>query len=175
MDDTFISIIAVIVASIIMFIFPFVILADRNDDIAQLTVETLTEEFVDSVIKTGKITSEDYQKFILRLDASRNTYDINIEVKILDENPSKKVTDDTGTSLGVNTYYSIFTSQIEEKFVVPDSKIILKEGDEIFVTVKNNSKTLSQTLKSLYYTIRGEDLHIISGTSSGTIAVNGVS
>lgn len=175
MDDTFISIIAVIVASIIMFIFPFVILADRNDDIAQLTVETLTEEFVDSVIKTGKITNEDYQRFISRLTSSRNTYDINIEVKILDENPSKKVTDDTGTASGVNTYYSIFTSQIEEKFVEPDSKIILKEGDEIFVTVKNNSKTLSQTLKSLYYTIRGEDLHIISGTSSGTIAVNGVS
>ena len=41
------------------------------------------------------------------------------------------------------------------------------------MTTSNSSKTLSQTLKSIYYTISGGDLHIISGTSSGTVAVNG--
>ena len=50
---------------------------------------------------------------------------------------------------------------------------MLKEGDRISVTAKNSSKTLSQSLKSFYYTISGSDLHIISGASSGTIAVNG--
>ena len=49
----------------------------------------------------------------------------------------------------------------------------LKEGDQISVTTKNNSKTLSQTLKSIYYEVKGEDLHIIASTSTGTIAVNG--
>ena len=69
-------------------------------------------------------------------------------------------------------YYSIFTSQIEEKFKTND-KIILKEGDVVSVVAKNSSKTVSQTLKSFYYTVKGEDLHIISSTSTATVAVNG--
>ena len=56
MEDTTISIIGIIIASILMFIVPFVLLADRNDDIAQLTVQTVTADFVDNGIKTGKIT-----------------------------------------------------------------------------------------------------------------------
>ena len=54
-----------------------------------------------------------------------------------------------------------------------NGKIILKQGDEISVKVKNSSETLSQTLKSFYYNVRGEDLHIISATASGIIAING--
>ena len=49
----------------------------------------------------------------------------------------------------------------------------LKEGDVISVTAKNSSKTLSQTLKNIYYTISGDDLHIISASGTGTIAING--
>lgn len=177
MEDTTISIIGIIIASILMFIVPLVTIADRNDDIAQLTVETATAQFVDNVIKSGKITEKDYQDYILSLQSSGNTYQIDIELKILDENPAKRTIDATG-NMGQNEYYSLYTSQIEDelqksKNATSIGQIILKEGDEISVIAKNSSKTLSQTLKSIYYTISGEDLHIIAATSTGTIAING--
>ena len=107
-----------------------------------------------------------------------------MELKILDENASKRYTviEQPG-KVGENKYYSIYTSQIEEKLLNSDKDddgnennsgiIVLKEGDVISITAKNSSKTLSQTLKSIYYTIKGDDLHIIVATSSGTIAING--
>lgn len=172
MEDTTVSIIGIIIASILMFIVPLILLADRSDDISQLIIQTRTAEFVDDVIKTGKITNEDYQKFNQYLNSSGNTYDIDMEIKILDENTSKIVTDKSPTQIGYNTYYSIFTSQIED-IMNSDKKIILKQGDAISITVKNSSKTLSQSLKSFYYGITGTNLQIIVATASGTIAISG--
>ena len=163
-----------------MFIVPLILIADRGDDISQLTVETLTAQFVDNIIKQGKITNEDYQSYLASLQSSGNTYDVSIEIKILDKNTAQRETNLT-SEVGQNSYYSIFTTQIQERLASTDSdenlsatgQIILKEGDIISVTTKNSSKTLSQTMKNIYYTIRGEDLHIIASTSTGTIAVNG--
>lgn len=178
MEESTVSIIGIMIASIIMFIVPLVLMADRNDDISQLTVETLTAEFVDNIIRMGKITSNDYENYMKRLETSGNNYQINMEVKILDKNTAQRTT--TGPTTGNNSYYSIYTSQIEDMLQESDrqiggknGRIILKEGDIISVTTKNSSKTLSQTLKSIYYSVTGTDLHIIASTSSGTIAVNG--
>lgn len=173
MEETTVSIIGIIIASILMFIVPLVTIADRNDDISQLSVQTITAEFVDEVIRLGKITGEGYDEFITRLSTSGNTYDVEVEIKILDENPAKVETDRNNESSGQSLYYSIYTSQIEKEFET-NAAILLKEGDIISVVAKNNSKTLSQSLKSVYYTIAGEDLHIISSTCTGTVAVNGI-
>ena len=181
MEDTTISIIGIIIAAIIMFIVPLMLIADRADDISQLVVQTATSEFVNDIIKSGKITNEKYEKFVSQLSSSGNTYEIDMEVKILDENTSKIVTDNNKSKIGNNTYYSIFTSQIEDIIGTSglntennsDGKIILKQGDAISVTVKNSSKTLSQSLKSFYYTPIGSDVQIITATASGTVAING--
>ena len=54
-----------------------------------------------------------------------------------------------------------------------NKKIVLKDGDVISVIAKNNNLTLSQSLKNIYYTISGEELHIVAATGSGIIAING--
>lgn len=182
MEDTTISIIAIIIGAIIMFMVPLMMVSDRADDIAQLTAQTATAEFVDTVIKSGKITCDEYYDYMDLLTTTGNTYEIDMELKILDENSAKKYTVDTA-KVGENKYYSIYTSQIEEKLFHSDEDddgivnnsgvIVLKEGDVVSVTARNSSKTLSQTLKNTYYKIRGEDLHIIAATASGTIAING--
>lgn len=184
MEDTTVSIIGIIIGSILMFIAPLIMMSDRTDDLSQLSVQTFTTDFVDSVIKTGKITSDSYQDYISALESTGNTYDVNIEVKILDENTAQKYTSNSSNGeIGPNTYYSIYTTQIEDRLAKSDSdddgtlnetgRIILKEGDVISVTAKNSSKTMSQALKSVYYTIKGDDLHIIAATGTGTIAING--
>lgn len=183
MEETTVTIIGLIIAIIIMFMAPLIMIADRSDDLSQLIVQTATQEFVDDILKSGKITKQKYQRFVANLISSGNTYEINMEVKFLDENTSKVVTDSPndlskqGLSIGPNTYYSIFTSQVEDKIEItpdnPNGELILKQGDGISVKVKNNNITFSQALKSIYYTSRGESLHIITATASGTIAING--
>lgn len=184
MEDTTISIIAIIVAAILMFIVPLILIADRADDIAQLTSQAATTEFVDNVIKSGKITNKDYSDFKSLLATTGNSYNIDLELKILDPNLAQHYTTNPEHygQVGPNTYYSIFTNQIEEKLVEADSEdgepinsgeIILKEGDIFSVAVKNRSLTLSQSVKNIYYKLRGESLHIIAATASGTVAING--
>ena len=181
MEDTVMSIIAIIAAAIIMFLAPLILIADRSDDVAQLQVQTATSEFVNNARTTGKITSENYEEFISSLQSSGNTYDVNMEVKIFDETTSKIVTQKNPLQIGNNTYYSIYTSQIEDKIGISaqnkennrTGQLILKQGDLIFVTIKNNSQTLSQTLKSFYSNAISGDLQIIAASSSGTINING--
>lgn len=173
MEETTVSIIGIMIAAILMFIVPLIMISDRSDDISQLLVQTATAEFVDEVIKSGEITNDKYTKFVGRLAGTGNSYEINMELKILDENTAK-----IGDN---NTYYSIFTSQIEDIIGTSgentnnnrEGKIILKQGDAISITVKNSSKTLSQSLKNFYYKTKGADVQIITATSSGTVAING--
>ena len=78
MDDTTVSIIGILIGAILMFIAPLIMIADRTDDLSQLSVQTFTTSFVDGIIKTGKITSDSYQDYISALNSTGNTYDVNI-------------------------------------------------------------------------------------------------
>lgn len=171
MEDTTVSIIGIFIAAILMFIIPLILISERSDDISQLVVQTATAEFVDDIIKSGQITEDRYTKFISSLVASGNTYDIDMQLKVLDENTSKFYTEDNSRR-ETNTYYSIFTSQIEEK-LGNQGRIILKQGDSISVTVKNSSLTISQSLKTFYYGVKRTNIQIIAGTASGIVAING--
>lgn len=181
MDDTPVDVIGIILAAIIMFIVPLILISERNDDLSQMIASSATADFVNNVVKTGKITTDNYQNLVLSLQSSGNSYDIDLEVKILDENASKVVTDVDVKSVGNNAYYSIYTTQIEDRLqrssansdLNYNGKLILKQGDVIAVTVKNSNATFSQALKSFYYRATGSDIHIIVATSSGTVAING--
>ena len=173
MSDTFITIIAIFLAAILMFVFPLMTLADRNDDITHLTVQTATSEFVDEIRRTGKLTFDEYNNFVSSIAATGNAYDVEMQFKILDENPAKKTSQSTGvTVIGENVYYSVYTTQIEEK-LGKDKQYVLKEGDIVSVSVKNRSTTLAQTLRNVYYKVTGNDSYTIFASSAGTVTVNG--
>ena len=173
MEDILMSIIGIITASVLLFIFPLILVSDSADDIAQLTSQTAANNFVDEVIKAGKITVKEYEDLNDMLITTGNSYEIEIELKILDFNTAQKYTIENSLEMGnKNTYYSIYTSQIEER-LNDTGVLMLKEGDGISVTVKNSSATLSQSLRNIYYKSTGEDMHIILATASGTIAING--
>lgn len=173
MSDTFITIIAIFLAAILMFIFPLMTLADRNDDITQLTVQTATTEFIDEIRRTGKLTEDHYNNFQATLASTGNAYDVELEFQILDENPEKKSAQTSNiVVIGENVYYSVYTTQIESK-IGNSHQYILKEGDIVSVSVKNRGTTLAQTLRNVYYRVSGDDTYTIAASSSGTVTVNG--
>ena len=79
MEETTVSIIGIFIAAIMMFIVPLILIADRTDDISQLVVKTATAEFVDEIIKTGKITNDKYTKFVNELKNKLDAKDRVIE------------------------------------------------------------------------------------------------
>ena len=114
MSDTLITIIAILLAAVLMFIFPLLSVSERSDDISQLSVAAATTEFVDNARATGKITMDEYTKLVSTINATGNSYDIEMEVKVLDENVGKKSAWTQGTVIGENVYYSVYTAQIVE-------------------------------------------------------------
>lgn len=174
MSDTTITVVSIFLAAILMFVFPLITLADRNDDVAQVAVQTATTEFVDNIKTTGKFSMKDYENFESKLASTGNTYDIELEFQILDENPGKKTSQTVNNKIGENVYYSMYTTQILDSLGKNVSgSYNLKEGDIVNVKVKNTSTTLSQTLKNFWYKVTGNDTYVISGSWSGIVAVNG--
>lgn len=174
MSDSLITIVAIFLAAILMFIFPLMSMADRTDDVSSLAVQTTTTEFVDKVRTTGRLTLDDYDQFIATLASTGNSYDIEMTIQHLDENPGVKVTQADITKIGENLYYSEYTTQIEEK-LENDGRINLKEGDIFSTTVKNTNTTIAEMLRGFFYSVSGNDSYQISGQHAGTVGVNGSS
>ena len=100
MGDTLITVVAIVLAATLMFVFPLMTMSNRADDVSQLSVQSLTTQFVDDVRTTGKITSDKYNKFVENIHSTGNTYDVEIEVKVRDENPGKKTTQANSKKIG---------------------------------------------------------------------------
>lgn len=174
MGDTLITVVAIFLAAVLMFVFPLMSISERNDDISLLSVQTATVEFVDDIRQTGKITQTRYDKYLQTIAATNNSYDVEIEVKVLDENPGKKGAQTSVDKIGENIYYSEYTSQIEEKIKSSASKSMkLKEGDIVSVNVKNTNTTIGQMLKNFFYSISGNDTYKIAASHSGVVMTNG--
>lgn len=182
MSDTLITIIAIFLAAVLMFIFPLMSVAERSDEISQLTVQTAANEFVDSSRAIGKITIANYDKLIGILIATGNTYDVEMEVKVLDENIGKKSAWTQGQVIGENTYYSVYTTQIHDVMVGKDAATgeekgtgvyAMKEGDIFSVVIKNTNKTMAQTIRSVFYTVAGNATYTIAAQHSGVVTATG--
>ena len=176
MGDTLITIIAIALAAVLMFVFPLMTMSDRTDDVSQLTVETATTEFVDDVRTTGKLTMDKYSKFVENISTTGNSYDVEMEVKVLDENPGKKTIQAESTKIGENVYYSMYTSQILDSLESDGTQtkvLTLKEGDIFSASVKNTNSTLSQQLKNFLYSVTGNDTYTIAAEHAGIVTANG--
>ena len=172
MGDSLITIIAIFLAAILMFVFPLMSMSERTDDVSQLAVNTATTEFVDTIRTTGKLTLDDYDKYIQTITATGNSFQVDMLVQVLDENPGVKTTQAEMTKIGENLYYNLYTSQIEDT-LQSNGKITLKEGDLVSVTVKNTNQTISQLLKNFFYQIAGNDTYQIAAQHAGMVTVNG--
>ena len=171
MGDSAMTIVAIFLAAILMFVFPLMTMADKDDDVSTLSIQTTTTEFVDNVRTTGKITQDDYDNLVLTLAATGNTYDVEITVQVLDENPSKKSTSSTQT-IGDNVYYTMYTTQVLDD-IEDDGVLTLKEGDIVAVNVENTNTTIAQQLRNFLYSVLGYDSSTITASASGIVTASG--
>ena len=74
MGDVLEKIFAVILIVILMFFFPLIDSFERMDDLSYMTVYSATVKFVDSVRNTGHITPQMYSEFVQMINATGNTY-----------------------------------------------------------------------------------------------------
>ena len=176
MGDTLITVIAIALAAVLMFVFPLMTMSDRTDDVSQLTVETATTEFVDDVRTTGKLSMNKYSQFVEDISATGNSYDVEMQLQVLDENPGKKTTQAEPTKIGENVYYTMYTSQILDT-INPSSGVTktlaLKEGDIFSVSVRNTNTTMSQQLKNFLYSVTGNDTYVVAAEHGGIVTANG--
>lgn len=172
MSDTLITVVAIGLAAVLMFVFPLMTMADRTDDVSQLAIKTATTEFVDKARTTGKITQENYDMFIQTITSTGNTYDVELEVEVRDTNLGKKVSMTQADKIGENASYTIYTSQIE-KALEDNGIYYCKEGDIISVRVKNTNQTISQQLKNFFYTVTGNDTYTVAANHAGIVTANG--
>lgn len=161
MSDTFITIIAIMVAVVLMFVVPFMTTANQNDRITQSSVQAILDDFTNTVAREGKITESTYRDLIEALHATGNTYDVSLEVQLLNENPGSKGDD----VIGENIYYSEYTSTIESK-ITTNSPYPLHQGDYVIVNVKNTNITTATQIKNFLYSLMGKDTIAIEASST---------
>lgn len=172
MSDTFITIIVIVVVGLVMFAFPLIATANQNDKITQTAVQALVSNFVNTAAKEGKITADNYDSFIQKLYATGNTYDVELEVQVLDDNPGKK--GNNIDTIGENIAYSVYTNTIQNEL---DTKnvYLLKQGDYIKAKVLNNNVTFGTQLKNILYSLVGKDTIAIEAKGSALVTKTGKS
>lgn len=149
LGDSFTTIFVMLLITSILFIFPLMIISNQVESASQISLQTQMTDFVNEICNTGKLTKNNYDKFIETITGP-NTYDIQIEIKVLDENPSKRTTADNSTQKGENVYVTYYTSQIVSQLDTKDGDglVLLKEGDQVHVYIANTNTTISQQLSS---------------------------
>lgn len=172
--NTAVTLLAIFLAAVLMFFIPMMATAENQDKVTQLALQTAVEKFVTNVTTKGYISREDYDAFCSEIGATGNTYDIQIEVQHLDENPGKKYVITSGDLIGENVRYSTFTSAIlEELEETGDGKYELKTGDNVIVTVNNTSTTMAELFKNFVYKLSGKDSSKIGASTSAMVVKNG--
>lgn len=173
MSDTLMAIIGIFLATILMFIFPVMEIAGKSDEISQTVVQVAVSDFVNKVTSQGKITQFDYNELVQKLYATGNSYDIEIEAQILDDNPRRATATGSSNLIGEYKYYSVYTNTILDSINSVDGEFILKKDDYIVINVRNTNITLGTQLKNFMYKLIGKNTYSIGATSSALVLNGG--
>lgn len=173
MGDSLITVVVIVLAAVLMFVFPLLTVSENSDSTAQLSVQNATTEFVENIRSTGKLTLDAYDKYIQTINSTGNTFDVQIEIQVLDENPGVKTTQTDQTKIGENIYYTEYTSQVLNQINGNNGKKILKEGDIVTVKALNTNTTIAQTLRNFLYRTAGNNSSSIAASHSAVVTSNG--
>lgn len=172
MGDSLMTILAIFLAVMLMFFFPMLSVSERTDSISQLAVEAAVTDFVDNSRSMGKVTVANYEKLVNALNATGNSYQIEMQRKALDENVGKKTAWLSKDVWGENGYITYYNSQILET-LLRDEDYLMNEGDTFYCKAENDNVTLSQTFRSVFYSTSSNNAYQVSAQHSGIVTATG--
>ena len=79
MGDSLSIVFTIILAVLIMFLFPMMDTFERQDDLSYMAVYTATVDFVDAVRNTGTLTMDMYNSFLSQIQSTGNLFDVTLE------------------------------------------------------------------------------------------------
>lgn len=184
MKDITITIIAIVVAGAVIFLVPLMTFLDRVDNVTQEKVQLIVDEFVAEITNTGKMTRAMYQNLVNELESTGNTYDIEMEFHILDENAGVKTSQANYLKIGENLYLVYTdTQKLPEIGIKVDGNttvnttndtVLFNKGDKIYIWIQSENSTDSQTYKSSILGFSNANEYAISADGHGMVKVNGV-
>lgn len=151
MSDTLITVVAIVLVAGLIFFVPLVTMADRFDTTTQAEAEAIVSDFVEEARTTAQITETKYSQFLENLNSLGYIFDVEMEIKNIDENQGKKTSQTSNYKNGENVYYIEYKAQVEEELEKNGVKK-LKTGDIVLVEVRKESSDL---FKNLVYKIFG--------------------
>lgn len=172
MQDSFMTIIAIFLAGILLFIFPIMAVSERSNDQAQAVVETSINNFVNNAATTGVVTLKNYNLMHDQLKTTGNSYSIDMSIDRIGENIGKKTAWLNGNVVGENSKFTVYTEQILDELQKKGS-FPLNRGDNIKVEARNSSKTMAEGLRSLIYSVSGKGNYEIVAESSALVTASG--
>ena len=173
MNESLMTIIAIALAAILIFVFPLMTTSENTDKASQLAVKEATTEFVNKATTKGKIDKADYDMFVQTITATGNTYEVELSIQVKDTNLAKKKSLAQSDKTGENVYYTVFNSQIMPELNGANHAYYCKEGDIISVHVKNTNQTIAQQLKNFFYTVTNNSTYTIAAEYTGMVTANG--
>ena len=92
MSDTLVTVVAIGLVAILMFVFPVMTMADRANTVSRTDVETMTSEFINEIKTTGKLTKDRYGKFLENLTSTGNKYHEEECIFVKDKTNTRRLT-----------------------------------------------------------------------------------
>ncbi len=162
MKDTISIIIATIIGTFFVVIFPLYSLADRQDNMAYNIVLTATTNFVDKVRTNGFIDEQSYTDYMNAIASTGNIYNVSIEAYRSILVPEERDSDGNVKTYGeqkilYNTQdiFDVWEDKQTNKISANETNIkdgvyLLKKNDEIYVKVYNTNKTIASILRDSF-------------------------
>ena len=154
MGDSVSMVFTIILAVIVMFLFPLMDTWERQDDLSYMAVYTATVDFVDAVRNTGVLTKSMYESYLSQIGGTANTYDVTLEHREYLVVPSG----DSTEVIYLNHYFSEIEDKLydaTERYSYPFTK-----GDYFYVSVKNTNKTQATMMEQTAFGTRVETFKI---------------
>lgn len=145
MGDTLSTVFTIVLAVIVMFLFPMMDTWERQDDLSYMAAYTATVDFVDAARNTGAITKSTFDAFLTAIYGTANSYDIVLEHREYTVIPVPGV-ENTSQVVYVNHYTNEIESKINENGFYP-----FKKGDYFYVSIKNTNKTQATMMEQAVY------------------------
>ncbi|GAB6990065.1 hypothetical protein [Paenibacillus pini] len=143
--------VAVLIALLLLFIYPAKEAAEKQDDLSRIIVYNAVTQFVDAVRNKGFLTPVMYQDFINEIEVTGNVFDIQMEHQHKKYQPDYTDAADPSTfqdqfDVWYEGFYSedIMMQLFPEEVLDKDSdkrKYRLAVGDFFKVSVKNTNRT----------------------------------